>query len=222
MFKHMPLLSILIWLPIFGAIPVAMLNDPEQANRARILSLVIGLISLMLCIPLYFIFDTTTAVMQFTEHLSWIPRLKINYDLGVDGISMPLVVLTCFTTLLVVLSSWTMVKKKVGQYLSAFLVMQGAVVGVFSSLDAMLFYFFWEAILIPMYLSIGIWGMEKRSYAAIKFFLYTFFGSALLLVTLLYLRIHSGSFYIPDYYRLRMGMAIQILVFLGFFFFFCY
>lgn len=218
MFKHMPLLSILIWLPIFGAIPVAMLNDPEQANRARILALVIGLISLMLCIPLYFIFDTTTAVMQFTEHLNWIPRLKINYDLGVDGISMPLVVLTCFTTLLVVLSSWTMVKKKVGQYLSAFLVMQGAVVGVFSSLDAMLFYFFWEAILIPMYLSIGIWGMEKRSYAAIKFFLYTFFGSALLLVTLLYLRIHSGSFYIPDYYRLRMGMAIQILVFLGFFF----
>ena len=218
MFKHIPFLSMLIWLPIFGAIPVAMLNDPDRANHARILALIIGLTSLTLCIPLYSIFDTTTAAMQFTEHLTWIPRLKINYDLGVDGISMPLAVLTCFTTLLVVLASWTMVKNKVGQYLSAFLVMQGAVVGVFSSLNAMLFYFFWEAILIPMYLSIGIWGMEKRSYAAIKFFLYTFLGSALLLVTLLYLRIHSGSFYIPDYYRLRMGMTIQILVFLGFLF----
>lgn len=131
MFRHIPLLSMLIWLPIFGAIPIAMLNDPERANHARILALIIGLISLMLCIPLYFIFDKTTAVMQFTEHLSWIPRLKINYDLGVDGISMPLAVLTCFTTLLVVLASWTMIKKKVGQYLAAFLVMQGAVVGVF-------------------------------------------------------------------------------------------
>ena len=217
MFGHIPLLSMLIWLPILGAIPLAMLNNPERATQARILALIIGLISLTLCVPLYFIFDTTTAAMQFTEHLTWIPVLKINYDLGVDGISMPLVVLTCFTTLLVVLASWTMVKKQVGPYLAVFLVMQGAMVGVFSSLDAMLFYFFWEAMLIPMYLSIGIWGMEKRSYAAIKFFLYTFSGSALLLVALLYLRMHSGSFYIPDYYRLHMGMTIQILVFLGFF-----
>ncbi|ABS76670.1 NADH-quinone oxidoreductase subunit M [Coxiella burnetii] len=217
-FEHIPLLSTLIWLPILGAIPVALLNSEERANQARVLALIIALISFVLCIPLYFGFDTTRASTQFTEHVNWISALKINYDLGVDGISMPLIVLTCFTTLLVVLASWTMVKKQVGHYLSAFLVMQGAVIGVFSALDAMLFYFFWEAMLIPMYISIGIWGMEKRSYAAIKFFLYTFFGSALLLVALLYLRMHSDSFYIPDYYRLHMSMTVQILVFLGFLF----
>ena len=215
-FEHIPILSTLIWLPILGAIPVTMLNNSDQATQARVLALIIALISLTICIPLYFNFDTATSEMQFAEHATWILALKINYDLGVDGISMPLVVLTCFTTLLVVLASWTMVKKKVGQYLAAFLVMQGAVVGVFSSLDAILFYFFWEAMLIPMYLSIGIWGMKKRSYAAIKFFLYTFLGSALLLISLLYLHMYSGSFYILDYYQLHMRMTIQILVFLGF------
>lgn len=216
-FESIPLLSTLIWLPIFGAIPVAMLGGEKHDNQARVLALLIALISITLCIPLYITFNPTTAAMQFTEHLSWVTALKINYDIGVDGISMPLVVLTCFTTLLVVLASWTMVKKKVGYYLAVFLVMQGAVIGVFSSLDTILFYFFWEAMLIPMYLSIGIWGMEKRSYAAIKFFLYTFFGSALLLVSLLYLSIHSGSFYIPNYYCLHMTMTTQILIFLGFF-----
>lgn len=216
-FENIPLLSTLIWLPILGSIPVAMLNEEKRANQARVLALVIALISIILCILLYITFDSTTATMQFTEHFNWIPALKINYDIGVDGISMPLVVLTCFTTLLVVLASWTMVKKKVGHYLAAFLVMQGAVIGVFSSLDAILFYFFWEAMLIPMYLSIGIWGMEKRSYAAIKFFLYTFFGSALLLISLLYLGMHSESFYIPNYYCLHMTMTTQILIFLGFF-----
>lgn len=215
-FENIPLLSALIWLPILGAIPVAMLSGEERANQARVLALVMALVSIILCIILYITFDLTTAAMQFTEHFNWIPVLKINYDIGVDGISMPLVVLTCFTTLLVVLASWTMVKKKVGHYLAAFLVMQGAVIGVFVSLDAILFYFFWEAMLIPMYLSIGIWGMEKRSYAAIKFFLYTFFGSALLLVSLLYLGMESGSFYIPNYYSLHMTMTTQILIFLGF------
>ena len=216
-FEHIPLLSILIWLPILGAIPVALLNSERCVNQARVLALIIALISFLFCIFLYFSFDVACANIQFTERINWIPALKINYDLGVDGISMPLVVLTCFTTLLVILASWTMVKKQVGHYLSAFLVMQGAVVGVFSSLSAMLFYFFWEAMLIPMYISIGIWGMEKRSYAAIKFLLYTFFGSALLLVTLLYLRVQSGSFYIPDYYRLHMPMTVQTLIFFGFF-----
>ena len=216
-FEHIPLLSTLIWLPILGAIPVALLNSERCVHQARVLAFIIALISFLFCILLYFSFDVARADIQFTERINWIPALKINYDLGVDGISMPLVVLTCFTTLLVVLASWTMVKKQVGHYLSAFLVMQGAVVGVFSSLSAMLFYFFWEAMLIPMYISIGIWGMEKRSYAAIKFFLYTFFGSALLLVTLLYLRVQSGSFYIPDYYRLHMPMTVQTLIFFGFF-----
>lgn len=216
MFGHIPLLSTLIWLPILGAIPVALLNKPARANQARVLALVISIVVFILCVVMYFAFNRGTAAMQFTEHVAWVPVLKMNYALGVDGISMPLVALTCFTTMLVVLASWTMVKKKVGQYLAAFLVMQGAVVGVFVSLDTMLFYFFWEAMLIPMYLSIGIWGMEKRSYAAIKFFLFTFFGSSLLLVALLYLRMHSGSFYILDYYHLKITMPIQILIFLGF------
>lgn len=213
---HLPILSIIIWLPIIGAIPVALMGSDARANQARIITLIISLITFAFCIPLYFGFNVETAAMQFREHLSWIPTLKIDYDLGVDGISMPLVVLTCFTTVLVVLASWTMVKRKVGQYLAAFLVMQGTVVGVFASLDSILFYFFWEAMLIPMYLSIGIWGMENRSYAAIKFFLYTFFGSALLLVVLLYLRIHSDSFYILDYYKLHFSLPVQILIFLGF------
>lgn len=215
--EHIPLLSTLIWLPILGAIPVALLNSEERVHQARVLALIIALLSVALCILLYFCFDAACANTQCTEHINWIPTLKVNYDLGVDGISMPLVVLTCFTTLLVILASWTMVKKQAGHYLSAFLVMQGAVVGVFASLNAMLFYFFWEAMLIPMYISIGMWGMEKRSYAAIKFFLYTFFGSALLLVTLLYLRMQADSFYIPDYYHLRMPMTVQTLIFFGFF-----
>ncbi|QHG92321.1 NADH-quinone oxidoreductase subunit M [Coxiella endosymbiont of Amblyomma sculptum] len=214
----MSLLSTLIWLPILGAVPVAVLNSPKRANQARVLTLAIALISLVICLLLFFNFDTASVEMQFREHLTWIPTFKINYDLGVDGISMPLIVLSCFTTLLVVLVSWTSItiKKNMGQYLSAFLITQGATIGVFSALDAMLFYFFWESMLIPLYLSIGIWGMKKRSYAAIKFFLYNSMGSALLLVAFLYLHVYSGSFYIPDYYRLHINIAIQILVFLGF------
>lgn len=215
-FPQIPLLSLLIWLPILGAIPVALLSGEKRAAQARMLALIISLLTMMLCIPLYFSFDTHTANMQFTEHLVWIKVLRINYDLGVDGISLPLIVLTCFTTLLVVLATWTMVQQKVSQYLANFLVMQGAVIGVFASLDAMLFYFFWEAMLIPMYLSIGVWGMERRSYAAIKFFLYTFFGSALLLIALLYLRIQSGNFSILDYYHLHLTLPTQIFIFLGF------
>ena len=120
--------------------------------------------------------------MQFVEWSNWIPVIKVHYYLGVDGISMPLVVLTSFTTLIIVLASWTMVSEKVAQYLAAFLLTQGMVIGVFCALDAVLFYVYWEAMLIPMYISIGIWGGANRSYAAIKFFMYTFFGSALMLV----------------------------------------
>lgn len=212
-----PILSILIWLPILGAIPVSILGSKKRDSQAQGLALLISIITFLLCIPLYFGFDTTTSAMQFTENFAWIKALKINYALGVDGISLPLVVLTCFTTLLVVLAAKTMVPSKVSQYLANFLVMQGAVTGVFVALDSILFYFFWEAMLIPMYLSIGVWGMEKRSYAAIKFFLYTFFGSALLLVALLYLRIQSNSFYLLDYYHLHMALPVQTWLFFGFF-----
>lgn len=216
MFSHFPLLSALIWLPVIGAIPVAMLSKPHQVNQARALAVIISLISLLFCIPLWMGFDTNTANMQFVESVRWIDTLKINYTLGVDGIAMPMVVLSCFTTLLVVMASWTMVKHKVAQYLAMFLITQGAIVGVFCAMDAMLFYFFWEAMLIPMYLSIGIWGMERRSYAAIKFFIYTFLGSAVLLIALLYLRIHTGTFDIIGYYHLHMGMSVQVLIFLAF------
>lgn len=213
---HLPLLSLLIWLPVVGAIPVLALSGAKHANKARSLALIISVLSIALCIPLYLGFNDDSTAMQFRETLPWIRDFKINYDLGVDGISMPMVVLTCFTTLLIVLASWTMVKEKVGQYLATFLVMQGTVVGVFSALDAILFYFFWEGMLIPMYLSIGIWGAGNRSYAAIKFFLYTFFGSALLLVVLIYLGLHSQTFNILSFYSLRMTLPVQILIFLGF------
>ncbi len=212
----MPILSYLIWLPVLGAVLVLLCNE-QRANLARYIALLVMVVSLILCIPLYGHFDTGTASLQFSEHLNWIPSLKINYDLGIDGISLPLVILTCLTTLLIVLASWTMVHQKVSQYLATFLVMQGMMVGVFSAADSMLFYFFWEGTLIPMYLSIGIWGSQNRSYAAIKFFLYTFFGSALLLVALLYLRFQAGSFLITDFYFLKIALTAQILIFIGFF-----
>lgn len=213
--KHLPILSILIWLPVLGAVLVAFFKKNNQI--ARVIALIIMIISLLLCIPLYTQFDIHSAAMQFTEHLPWITALKINYDLGVDGISQPLILLTCVTTLLIVLASWTMVHEKINQYLATFLVMQGMMVGVFAAMDSLLFYFFWEATLIPMYLSIGIWGSQNRSYAAIKFFLYTFFGSTLLLIAILFLRMKAGSFLITDFYQLKIALATQIIIFVGFF-----
>lgn len=212
----MPILSLLIWLPVLGAVLALFCND-QRANTARYIALIVMLISMGLCVPLYTQFNNTVPNLQFVEHWQWIPALKINYDLGVDGISMPLVILTCFTTLLIVLASWTMVREKVQQYLATFLVMQGMMVGVFAAADSLLFYFFWEGTLIPMYLSIGIWGSQNRSYAAIKFFLYTFFGSALLLVALLYLRLKADSFVITDFYALKIALSAQILIFVAFF-----
>lgn len=216
MFSNFPLLSILIWLPIIGAIPVMLLREKHNENKARFISLFIALFSLFICVLLILKFNDNTAVMQFREHLNWLPLLHINYDIGVDGISLPLIILTCFTTLIVVLASWTMVNYKVAQYLATFLVMQGTVIGVFASLDAILFYFFWESMLIPMYLSIGIWGGSNRSYAAIKFFIYTFFGSALLLVAILYLGLQARSFNILDFYNMHLPLSVQIIIFLGF------
>lgn len=216
MLQQFPFLSVLIWLPVFGAIIVASLRKPGQENAARWLAVALSTVSLALSVVVYLGFDVTTAAMQYREFTPWVPALNLNYSLGIDGISLPLIMLTCFTTLLVVLASWTMVQHKVAQYLAAFLITQGAIVGVFAALDSMLFYFFWEAMLIPMYLSIGIWGMERRSYAAIKFFIYTFSGSALLLVALLYLRMASGSFEILDYYKMHMSMNVQIAVFSAF------
>src|SRR5579872_13532 len=188
------LLSALIWLPIFGGIAALMVGGDRHANRARVIALITALVSLVLCIPLCTHFDPHTAQMQFTEHHMWIRAYNIHYDLGVDGISMPLIVLTAFTTLLVVIAGWRTINLRVGQYMASFLVMQGTMIGAFAATDSMLFYVFWEAILIPMYLSIGIWGSTNRSYASIKFFLYTFLGSALMLVVILYLSLSARSF----------------------------
>ncbi|MGB6975865.1 MAG: NADH-quinone oxidoreductase subunit M [Gammaproteobacteria bacterium] len=216
MFAHWPLLSLSIWVPLLGSVLVLMTGNDANAQRARIIALLASLISLALCIPLCLGFDTHTYNMQFTENLSWIPAYGINYTLGVDGISLPLIILANYTTLLVILASWRTIKTKVAQYLAAFLVMQGTVVGVFSAMDSILFYIFWEAMLIPMYLSIGVWGSENRSYAAVKFFLYTFLGSSLMLVAFLYLRIQSHSFNIFDFYTLKLNLSQQKLIFLAF------
>jgi len=215
MLSQLPLLSLLIWLPIAGAALVLVLGDSHKALVHNI-ALAVTLICTVLCIPLYTGFDTSTYAWQFRETLNWIPSLKVHYDLGVDGISMPLIVLTVYTTLLVVLAARKSVKEKVAQYLATFLVMQSMVVGVFAAVDSMLFYVFWEGMLIPMYLAIGVWGSQNRSYAAIKFFLYTFLGSALMLVAILYLRSEAGSFYIPDLWALKLAIRPQILIFLAF------
>jgi NADH-quinone oxidoreductase subunit M len=186
MLLHIPLLSLLIWLPIIGSIIVLLTGNDRNANVARGIALAISIISMLLCVPLYLGFDLNTPLMQFREFHPWITEYGINYALGVDGISMPMVILTTFTSLIVVLAAWRSIKVKVAQYLAAFLLLQGMMVGVFSSIDSILFYVFWEGMLIPMYICIGVWGMENRSYASIKFFLYTFLGSALMLIALIY------------------------------------
>jgi NADH-quinone oxidoreductase subunit M len=209
----------MIWLPFLGALAIIVFTHKEHsADKAKMIALITSLIVCALCIPLWMHFDLHTSHMQFTETHPWIPSMHIQYALGVDGIAMPLVLLSCFTTLIVILASWHMVHDKVGYYLAAFLIMQGMVTGVFCACDAILFYVFWEAMLIPMYLSIGIWGGKHRSYAAIKFFLFTFFGSALLLVGLIYCGIKAHTFEISAFYHLPMMMGVQIWFFIACFF----
>ncbi|HSS66582.1 MAG TPA: NADH-quinone oxidoreductase subunit M, partial [Gammaproteobacteria bacterium] len=187
-----------------------------NAPTARAIALVVSLATFLLSIPLYAGFDTTTHEMQFIELASWIEVFNINYHLGIDGFSLPLILLTTFTTVLVVLAGWEVIQYKTAQYMAAFLIQEGFMVGAFSSLDAILFYVFWEAQLIPMFLIIGIWGGPQRIYATIKFFLYTFFGSVFMLVALLYLYSQAGSFAILDMHHVRLGLTAQILVFLAF------
>lgn len=210
------LLSWMIWLPIAGAVCCLIVSSDQFPNRARVVAIITALLGLALCFPLVQHFDYSTFHMQYVEQHDWIPAYGIYYSLGVDGLSVPLIILTCLTTLVVVLAACTSIHKKVGQYMATFLVMQGLVIGVFSALDSILFYVFWEAMLIPMYLSIGIWGSANRSYASIKFFIYTFFGSALMLAVILYLRLYAGSFAITDFYHLKLSMPVQIWLFIGF------
>ena len=187
-----PLLSFLTWLPIAGGIVVLLLGD-RGIQAGRMVALVTSVVALLASIPLYTGFDASTFDYQFVERLPWIPALHSTYYLGVDGISMPLILLTTFITVPVIIAAWTVIDSRPAQYFAAFLIMEGLMIGVFAALDALLFYFFWEAMLIPMFLIIGIWGGPRRVYATIKFFLYTFLGSVFMLVALIYMYLQTGS-----------------------------
>lgn len=211
------LLSSLIWLPILGAAFVLLTADDSNPNVARYVTLFTIFLSLGLCYPLMQGFDLHASGMQYIEDVPWMSTFGIHYRLGVDGLSLLLIVLSVFTNLVVVFATWTSVQKRVGQYMAAFLVMQGLLVGVFSALDAIVFYVFWEATLIPMYLIIGIWGSDNRVYAAIKFFLFTFLGSVLMLASFLYLGHLTGTFDIQTMYATKLSMVAQTLIFVAFF-----
>ncbi|MGD9843708.1 MAG: NADH-quinone oxidoreductase subunit M [Steroidobacteraceae bacterium] len=210
-----PILSVLIWLPI--AVGVALLVLGERAVVAgRWLALVGSVLTFILSLPLWMSFDTTTAAMQFVEHREWIAVFNATYHLGVDGLAMPLVVLTTFITPFVVLAGWTAIEHKQTQYYAAFLILEGLMVGVFAALDALLFYVYWEAMLIPMFIIIGVWGGPRRVYATIKFFLYTFLGSVFMLVALIYLHMQSGSFEIAAFQMMPLTLDEQLLIFIAF------
>ncbi len=212
-----PLLSLVIWLPIFVGVVVFATGGDRNARLAKWLALIGSVLSLLVAIPLYTQFDPIMSGMQFVEYHAWIERFNVHYHLGVDGIAIPLILLNCFTTPLVVIAGWQVISNRVSQYMGAFLVMSGIVNGVFSSLDAILFFVFWETSLIPMFLIIGIWGGPNRVYAAIKFFLYTLMGSLLMLVAFIYLyNVSGGSFSILDYHKLPLPLAPQILIFVAF------
>ncbi len=212
-----PLLSLVIWLPISAGVAVLATGGDRNANLARMIALIGSILGFLVAIPLYTGFNVLQGGMQFTEMAPWVERFHVNYHLGVDGISLWLVLLNCFTTPLVVIAGWKVIEKKVAQYMAAFLIMSGIVNGVFMALDALLFYVFWEAMLIPMFIIIGVWGGPNRVYAAIKFFLYTLLGSLLMLVALIYMYNLSGSFNILDYYKLPLTMTAQIFIFIAFF-----
>ena len=204
MFEH--LLSLVIWTPILAGVLVLATGNDSNAGMARWLALLGAIAGFAMSIPLYTQFEQLHGGMQFVEELPWITRFNINYHLGVDGISMLFIVLNSFTTLLVVIAGWEVIEKRVAQYFAAFLIMSGLINGTFAALDAILFYVFFEAMLIPMYLVIGVWGGPNRVYAAIKFFLYTLLGSLLMLVAFIYLYYRSaGSFNILDFHQLRIA-----------------
>jgi NADH-quinone oxidoreductase subunit M len=212
------LLSVLIWFPVVGGILVLAGCDDRRAGRARWTAVAVSVATFLLSIPLWSRFDRTSAEMQFVERIPWIERFQIEYFLGVDGISVPLVLLTTLLTMVVVVAGWRVVQARVAQYFAAFLIMEGLMIGVFCALDGILFYLFWEAMLIPMFLIIGVWGGPNRVYAAIKFFLYTLLGSLLMLVALLYLsRAAGGSFDLLFFHHLPLSAGVQTLVFLAFF-----
>ncbi len=208
------LLSWLIFLPIAGGFVVLAMGAQERF--AKWFSLAISGAALLLSVPLWSLFQRGTAQMQFVERAPWISTIHAQYYIGVDGISMPLILLTTFTTVLIVIASWQNVQKRVAQYFAAFLLLEGLMIGVFAALDGVLFYVFWEAMLIPMFIIIGVWGGPRRVYATIKFFLYTFIGSLLMLVALIYLYLKSGTYELAAFQNMRLTLTEQTFIFLAF------
>jgi NADH-quinone oxidoreductase subunit M len=210
-------LSLAVWVPIAGGVLVLASGRDAHAGIARVLALVTAVFGFLVTIPLVAGFNTATSEMQFVERYAWIERFNINYHLGIDGISVLFILLNSFITVLVVIAGWKVIEKRVAQYMAAFLIMSGLMNGTFAALDAMLFYVFFEATLIPMYIVIGVWGGPNRVYAAVKFFLYTLLGSLLMLVGFLYLYFTAGgSFSVLDFHSLPLPMSAQIPLFFAF------
>ncbi len=212
----LPILSMLVWTPIIGGIWVLIAGD-QQEQTVKYFSFAVSVITFIFSIVLYYQFDISYAGMQFVEEADWITAFNIKYHIGADGIALPLILLTTFTTILVILSAWEVIEKHISYYMCAFLILTGLMNGVFVALDAILFYVFWEAMLIPMFIIIGIWGGPNRVYATIKFFLFTFFGSVFMLVAFLYLYSVAGSFNIQTLHDVPLGLTAQKLIFIAFF-----
>lgn len=212
-----PLLSILIWLPIIGG-GLVLLSGAVHFRHSKAIALLFSLASLVACVLLWTRFDASSYAWQFVELIYWVPYIGLDYSLAVDGISMPLVMLTCFITFVTILATWHSINNHISYYLACLLILQGILVGVFTATNVILFYIFWEATLIPMYLIIGIWGSGNKIYAAQKFFIFTFFGSALFLSALIYLGVCANSFYLLSLYEEPLSFMAQLFVFVAFFF----
>ncbi|MEO8023135.1 NADH-quinone oxidoreductase subunit M [Polaromonas sp.] len=214
----MGLLSLAIWTPVFFGVVLLALGRDDQARSVRWIALIGAVISFLVTLPLYGGFEVGTSAMQFVENAPWIARFNVNYHLGVDGISLWFVLLTAFINVVVIIASWESITSRVNQYMAAFLILSGLMIGVFAALDGMLFYVFFEATLIPMYLIIGVWGGPRKIYAAFKFFLYTLLGSLLMLIALVFLYVKSnGSFDLAAWYKLPLGATAQTFLFFAFF-----
>ena len=216
MFGDFPILSITIWLPIVGGLWVIFAGSRVHDVAVRNDALLIAVAAFVLSLLLWYGFDNSTAEMQYVERMPWIEAFGIEYSIGIDGIALPLILLTTFTTVLVILAGWVVIKDRLSMYMGAFLILEGFMIGVFCALDAILFYVFWEAMLVPMFLIIGIWGGPERVYATIKFFLYTFMGSVFMLVALLYIYFEGGSFSIAAMHDAAFTLVEQQWIFVAF------
>lgn len=216
MSSSFPILSLAIWLPILCGVAVLLMGKSVSNSMIRWISLVAAVAGVLVTVPLMTDFNNSFAGMQFVERTPWIERFNIDYFLGIDGLSMWLIPLTAFMTVIVVIAGWEVIEERVAQYMGSFLVLSGLMIGVFSALDGLLFYVFFEATLIPMYLIIGIWGGPNRVYAAFKFFLYTLLGSLLTLVAIIYLYMQSGSFNVLDWHTLPLPLSVQLYIFVAF------